>query len=563
MEYTLIRAVEDWPEDIQIDKDQPLFVDTETAIKEGETDGGLYGEVRLVQLYQKHWPEDALIIDCKFIPLKTVLRHIKPYQLVFHNGSYDLHTINCATDELWLPDNLDDTIYLSRLALFNKGAQFDLYSCFRYCKIRREECATLDKKELQKADWSGLLTEEMLQYAALDVIGLCELYERVEQAKETESYKLDMVNLKYAVEYSRRGVAADQKLVQELLLKAVREAEELIPSLPVNPNSPKQCCELLETSSSDAETLVRLALEGNKWARQIKRARYLVKHINFLHKYNRPRVYGFFNPSSAISGRWACKGGDRFTHTNLQQVPRELTKVFKAGEGKVLVYMDYAGLELRMAVAWTGEPVMAELMRAGEDLHTFTTASIFDIPKAKVNKVQRNVGKTFTFASLYGAREGLIGSMLRTKAEIILPIQELRQLRERYFDTYQTFKEWHSFHEGSIRTYGYLDIRTALGKSVRTTKATDSLAIPIQGSSAEVTKVSLALLKSRYPDENLISTIHDANVLEVDREDADLWVDRLNECMVEAWYYVIKDLAIPDLPMPKEAEWNYTWNFGD
>jgi len=68
-------------------------------------------------------------------------------------------------------------------------------------------------------------------------------------------------------------------------------------------------------------------------------------------------------------------------------------------------------------------------------------------------------------------------------------------------------------------------------------------------------------LKSRHPNENLISTIHDSNTLLVDEDKADYWVDALNSAMVDAWYEVIKGLAIPDLPMPKEAEYKKVWEF--
>jgi hypothetical protein len=44
-------------------------------------------------------------------------------------------------------------------------------------------------------------------------------------------------------------------------------------------------------------------------------------------------------------------------------------------------------------------------------------------------------------------------------------------------------------------------------------------------------------------------------------EDAEMWKDRLNECMVEAWFHVIKDTEIPDLPMSGDAQINNRWEF--
>jgi hypothetical protein len=69
------------------------------------------------------------------------------------------------------------------------------------------------------------------------------------------------------------------------------------------------------------------------------------------------------------------------------------------------------------------------------------------------------------------------------------------------------------------------------------------------------------LLKERYPDNNLVDTIHDSNILMQKEEELDLWGNRLSECMVDAWHYVIEDLADPDIPMPHGYEHGRSWTF--
>lgn len=561
------RLIRDW-EDFEpgtVDYTLPLFCDTETEAVLGVSDTskatkGLYGGVRLVQMFQEHW-QDALLMDVRFLDLQPVLNVIQPASTVWHNGAYDLHTINCATDELWLPKGVDDTIYLSRIALFNKGAKFDYYSCLRYIRYKDERINTFDKAAWQKYDWSGMLSDDALDYAALDVLAMPALYNIVKGVDESESYQLDLVNLLYAIEYSRRGVPINKETVIKEMLHHTTEADRLLEILyPLNPNSSPQCCEFLGTKSSDADTLLIETHNGNPKAKLIGEARHHLKSASYLLSHNTSVIKGFFNPSAAVTGRWSCSGGGRITHDNRQQHPRHLLHIQEAPEGKVFVYKDYAGLELRLTVAWTGEPIMLAMMRDGEDIHTFTTLSIMHIVLADMTKEHRTTGKQFTFASLYGAREAMIQKILRGLG-IFLTIKEIRAMRSAYFATYEYFDAWHKMHKHQFDTQGYIDVVTALGKPIRATALTDSLAFPIQGSAAEVTKVSLAILKSRYPTENLVTTIHDANALLVDEAKADIWVDRLNECMVEAWYYVIKDLAVPDLPMPAEAEYNTVWKF--
>ena len=72
--YSLIRNKKELTPDIDIMS--LMFCDIETTEEEGKTSGGLYGRVRLFQLYQPHWKK-ALLIDCFFIPLQDVLDLIK------------------------------------------------------------------------------------------------------------------------------------------------------------------------------------------------------------------------------------------------------------------------------------------------------------------------------------------------------------------------------------------------------------------------------------------------------------------------------------------------------
>lgn len=553
--YRLLREFED----AGLSIDSPVFVDTETYQDKGETKGGLYGKIRLVQLYQAGWNE-ALIYDCMFIDLYDVLDMLKDHFLVFHNGSYDLHTINLYTRSTWLPSRIGDTMYLSKLHFF-KSDKYDFYSCLKYADVEDDFIRAIDKKANQKADWGGPLTETLLDYAAYDVIYLSFLYDKCKEAEDTEAYKLDIFNLEYAVEYARRGIPVNQDSIRTQLLRVNDELEQVLSTLPVNPNSPKQCCEYLGTSSSDKETLMKLAVRGNSKAKDIRDARQLSKERMFLIKYDRPVIKGFYNPCATAFGRFSCTGGDRYDHENLQQMPKRILHCLEAPRGMVFVYKDYAALELRMAVAYTGEEAMEALMRAGIDMHSYTAHKVFGVPIDQVSDLQRTVAKALNFGLIYGAGTVVIQMTILAWAGILMDFREVAGFIKNWFGAYPGFTTWHNIHKSHLQVYGFLDITTTLGRKVRTKKLSDSLNAPIQGSSSEVTKFSLKLLKERYPNENLISTIHDSNTLLADEDKAPRWVERLNECMVESWYYCIKDLAIPDLPMPPEAEISKKWDF--
>ena len=554
--YKLIRDFEDIPQD-SIDPQSIGFCDTETYTDEGKTKGGLYGKIRLVQLFQKEWDE-ALIIDCMFVPLDRVLALIKPLTLVFHNASFDLHTINRHVDGMWYPKSVHDTVYLSRLVYYTK-MRFGFYECLEYSNHADALIRGIDKKEEQKSDWGGPLSKKQLTYAAADVLYLERLYNSVCHKVDDISYRLDIDNLKFAIKYAKRGMPVNQDKVRELKKGYLTELETILERLPINPRSHTQVKPYLGIKSSDKDTLMSLALDGNEKAADIIAARENYKSVEYLNSWDRPVVYGFHNPCSALSGRFSCTGGDLYDGANLMQLPRRLHEIVQAPPGYTFVYKDYSGLELRMGVAFTGEPTMEGFMKTGADMHRETAKYL--LSKDEVTKEERDMAKSFNFGLLYGIGVGAFRLVLKSRAGVDLNFRETKAMMNKWFDMYHYFKEWHNIHKHQLAIYGYVDVETALGRKVRTYRLNDSLNLPIQGSSAEAQKVSLMLFNKRYPDNNLINTIHDSNILMQKEEEADMWGKRLDECMLEGWEYVIKSLAIPDLPMEPGYDVNNVWTF--
>lgn len=559
--YTLIRD----PDQVKncldsINKDKLVFCDTETCYLEGHTDGGLYGDIRLIQVYQTGWKE-AMLFDCFFIDLDDILIELHSCHTVWHNASYDLHTINRHTPDLWLPKNMDDTVYMARLCLNKITNRYSFYDCLKATKLADDVIRDMNKKENQKADWGNKLTPTMLKYAACDVLYLSLLHGKVYHAKQFECYDLDIFNLKYAIEYSRRGIPVSQNKIKERFRTSLMDYEEISSKLPVNPNSAKQVCEYLGLDKSDMDTLVKAKLEGDERAGWVRDARQISKTITFLKKYNRPTIYGFYNPCGAVTGRFSCTGGDRYDSANLQQIPRRILDCLQAPAGRTFVYSDYSGLELRMAVCWVGEPTMHRLIMDGTDVHEHTGSVIYQKPMEDLSKYERMIGKTCNFLLIYGGSVYTLQSTIRSWGGVLLSLSECKTILDAWFSEYSYFKAWQDITKRALNVYGYMDVSTALGREVRAYKINDALNIPVQGSSSEVTKKSLQYLKERYPDENLVSTIHDSNTLLPTVDTADMWKDRLDECMIDAWNYVIKDLAIPDLPMPPGAQISNVWEF--
>lgn len=568
--YKLIRRPEEASQYLEkINPNVKLFLDTETMHKEGHTDnsktktGGLYGDVRLFQMYQKGWDE-AVLFDCKFLDVVDIATHIKEFKQVWHNASYDLHTINLATAKPYVPTYIEDTLYLSRMSLSKLTKRFGFYNCLEVCDLSTPEIKELDKAANQKADWGGYLSDEMLRYAAMDVLKLAELYDVVKDFTGNTSYLLDIFNLKYALEYSRRGIPIDQIKIKDQLLEATETHEQKMKELfPVNPNSPKQVCEFLGTSKSDKNHLMELAIKGDERAQLVMDTRSLSKTVMFLNKFDRPEIKGFYNPYGAVTGRFSCTGGDRYSHTNAQQMPRRILKCLWAGHGKKFVFNDYSNMELKMAVSYIGDTVMNDLLNSGTDLHTHTGCIIYKVKPEDITYFQRMIGKICNFLMIFGGSVFTLQKTIMSFGGVLLPFDECKHMHKAWLEEYHYFKEWHDMVYKTMKVYGYMDVETALGKPVRALTANEALNIPIQGSCAEVNKLALAKLKRNYPDEHLISTIHDSNCLICPEEEDKQWIDALNECMTSAWYYCLKDFEITDVGMSGDSVSDKYWTFSE
>src|SRR5437588_7795960 len=114
------------------------------------------------------------------------------------------------------------------------------------------------------------------------------------------------------------------------------------------------------------------------------------------------RVHTSFNQTIASSGRLSS------SNPNLQNIPvrtevgRQIRRAFIADPSFVLLTADYSQFELRILAHITHEPRLVEAFSKGEEIHTITAASLFNVPVAEVTKDQRRLAKTVVYAGLYG-----------------------------------------------------------------------------------------------------------------------------------------------------------------
>ena len=542
--YKLYPSLED--AELVLRKDEPLFSDTETD--------GFYGKVKLMQMYQPHLDHVVLVEEPNEFMLSLMLGR---FHSVWHNSHYDITTVQQQTSTRWIPEKFDDTFYLGRLAFPHKE-KFSLDEIFQYvlghCPYTRQG---LDKKVLQKSKWRGKLTEKQYVYAATDVYYMPQVWEAVKKYLDDISYQLDMFTVRYCLDFQWNGMPTSDEAIEAQLLSNNARIEEI--GVPINVNSYVQVRKYLNCTESDDLALAKMFAEGLEDAGRVRETRKIIKQNSFLSKFQAPegRIFGKFLPS-ARSGRLTSKD------QNLQQLPRKLKGMFQAPEGRVLIYSDYAQVELRTICALTNCANMEQLFRDGEDLHGFTAQGIFG---DGWGKDERNLSKTYNFNFLYGGGIMVLLSILLVQAGVLLSESQGVKDRRKWR---RLWPEIYAWQERGINAWRNKRLgKTALGRKYLAKMMTDQLNIENQGSAAEVAKLALHYFYPKmkaYNEEHnvdfmLCNFIHDSFITEGPDDPVHYQaISKLKaECMQQAWFEMSKCFKITDLPMPVDVIVGTNW----
>ena len=251
------------------------------------------------------------------------------------------------------------------------------------------------------------------------------------------------------------------------------------------------------------------------------------------------RVHTDFNQAVTATGRLSS------SNPNLQNIPvrteysRRIRKAFLPQEGWTLLSADYSQIELRILTHLSGEEVLQEAYRSGDDVHALTARLLLD--KDEVSSDERRLGKTINFGVIYGmgaqrfAREtGVSQSEAKEflakykqrypKVFAFLELQERLALSRGYVETILGRRRpFHFDRNGLGRLLGKdpleidLDVARRGGMEAQQLRAAANA--PIQGSSADIIKVAMvqlqdALLSQGLPAQLLLQ-VHDELVLEV------------------------------------------------
>ena len=273
------------------------------------------------------------------------------------------------------------------------------------------------------------------------------------------------------------------------------------------------------------------------------------------------RVHTSFNQTIAATGRLSS------SNPNLQNIPvrtelgREIRRAFVAGEGRLLLSVDYSQIELRLMAHLSGDPGLREAFERGKDVHRSTASLLFDVSESDVTQEQRDWAKMVNFGIMYGmGRFGLARRMG-------MDTEDAAEFIDRYFEMYPGVAEYTERAISEARELGFAVTMAGRRRPIagldsdnaRTRGLAERVAVntPIQGSAADLIKLAMIridrLVEAGGLDCDMLLQVHDELVFEVD-EDA---VDEVSAAVVDVMENP-EQMAVT-VPVVANAAWGSNW----
>ncbi|MEP7353510.1 MAG: DNA polymerase I, partial [Acidobacteriota bacterium] len=378
------------------------------------------------------------------------------------------------------------------------------------------------------------------------------LHPEVERLHLSELYEtIDLPTARVLAEIETAGVRIDpdqlRKMSGRMEEEIARLSEEIyqLAGKPFNINSPQQLSKVLfedmklpppngpkgKAPSTAAEVLEELA-EQFDIAGKVLEFRQLSKlkstYSDSLPTMINPdtgRIHTTFNQTGAATGRLSS------SNPNLQNIPirtelgREIRAAFVPQAGWKFLVADYSQIELRLLAHMSGDKVLVEAFRNGEDIHTRTAAEVFGVPPLMITPDQRRGAKAVNFGIVYGQTAFGLAKTLG------IPRQEAELYIRAYFDRYAGVRRFidHTIAEVrrsgvSVNLYGRrrpIPDMNSRNPNARGFAERTAVNTPLQGTAADMIKVAMIRIHERLKGKQsrMLLQVHDELVFEVPEDE--------------------------------------------
>jgi DNA polymerase-1 len=240
------------------------------------------------------------------------------------------------------------------------------------------------------------------------------------------------------------------------------------------------------------------------------------------------RVHTSFSLAATTTGRLAS------TDPNLQNIPvrteegRGIRRAFVAGEGNVILSLDYSQIELRILAHIAGIEALKRAFREGLDIHAMTASEVFGVPVEGMDPMVRRQAKAINFGVIYGISAYGLSNQLR------IPQAEAKLFIDTYFERFPGIRDYMDATRKSARERGYVE--TLFGRRIHTPGIAQkgpgrgfaeraAINAPIQGTAADVIRRAMiripAAMEAAGLSGRMLLQVHDELLFEVPEAEAE------------------------------------------
>jgi DNA polymerase-1 len=376
----------------------PMAVDVETDEKDNFVGLALYDGGPNVFYFTAFTPS-----------LKHILEHSL---LITHGGKFDIAMLNKWGVKVDINNLCNDT-KIQAYTLDSSEKKRGLKALAeKYLHRQRPTYKEIVGSGKKKQTLDKQPVELVAEYCSMDAIDTFELSRRLDMEMRNEQHvyyqEIELPTMKVLYKMEQKGVMVDRPYLESLKTQLTNDITALEKELmelagqDFNPRSPKQLIPILKAqgiylNSTDIKMLKSHG--SHPFVRKLLQHREATKLLStyveaLLQQAVDDRIYARFHQST-ITGRLASNG------PNLQNIPtrtdngKKIRQAFIAKPGHILAVFDYSQIEYRLFAHLSGDPLLQEAFHNNEDFH------------AKMGKLagcDRRVGKTLSFASIYGAQ---------------------------------------------------------------------------------------------------------------------------------------------------------------
>ena len=435
------------------------------------------------------------------------------------------------------------------------------------------EYSTLEPKDFKtafgKINVELITAQDFSKYLSNISVGILAIYNELNYLlKKEDLYKILMENEMPLIPVlslmERKGIEIDVQYFKNYSLELDKELLKIEKAIyeeageEFNINSPKQLGDILFVKlnlpsgkktktgySTDVMVLEDLESYGYNIARLLLDYRKLNKlkttYVDTLPLLvdENSRIHTTFNQIGTATGRLSS------SDPNLQNIPVKtddgikIREGFVAGEGKVLMSIDYSQVELRVLTSMSKDENLIEAYKEEKDLHDLTARRIFNLSDSEtVSREQRTIAKIINFSIIYGK------TPFGLAKELKIPVKDASEYIKKYFEQYPKvtsferevieFGEEHGYVKTLFGRKRYISGIDSKNKTIKSQAERMAVNTVIQGTAAEVLKKVMVKVYDVLKDKEdiaLLLQVHDELIFEVEENSVEKYSEILADIM--------------------------------